>query len=189
MALCTELKSDRTSAKRAVTIASTRLSRATERKIAYSLHNTLEEKYCEFLVVTGEYREACGALADEGAKATFTVVGGKDLDAYDAEVKAVYTNATATYRQAYPSTDSGEASSTAAAAATPATQRNTPEADFRLKKRDVPKFSGALKDWPKFKSVWLKVVVPSITNEIVLASELKLACKDSSSAYKEIVNL
>ena len=56
-ALCEELKKDRSNAKRAVTLASTRLTRAVEQEMAAAVHamqSALEEKYCEFLVVTEE---------------------------------------------------------------------------------------------------------------------------------------
>ena len=125
-ALCEELKKERSDAKRAVTLTSTRLTRAVEQNRAaavHVLHDAIEEKYCAFLTVAEEYREACEALADEAARATFSTVGGKDLDAYEAAVEEVFANATETYRRAYPP-DETEASATTAAT-TPATTAAT----------------------------------------------------------------
>ena len=64
----------------------------------------------------------------------------------------------------------------------------TPSHPVQLKKREIPTFSGLRKDWPEFKSLWEKIVVPALPNRTALASELKKSCK-GGPAIHEISNI
>ena len=181
------LKKERTAAKRAVSIAAGRLHHGIQLHMdsVPEMSRDLDSKFCDFLSSSEAFRYEC---VDQNATDEFVTVNGMTPDQYETEVQKTYTDARDAYRTyvssftmqtvnpPHPSHDSSSGLRTSS---------STP---VNLKKRDVPKFSGLRKDWPEFKSVWEKIVVPSLPNRTALASELKNSCK-GGAGYDEISNI
>ena len=148
-----DFKKLRSDAKRAVTVAASRLKHGVEYAMdsAPEMARTLDTKYCDVLDAAAEYRELC---IEREVGTDYLVVAGLDFDQYEDDVENTYTQAIGEYKSytdrllsqnqtLSPSINGSNASSTVV-----------------LKKREIPKFSGMRKDWPEFKSVWQKLVVP-----------------------------
>ena len=199
MADLDSLKSARSSAKRAVTTSATRLQHGISLRMdsVPDMAKNLDTKYCDFLSATGAYRAEC---IDRQAGPEYTTINNLTLDQYDLEVQTSYVTGRDAYRTYVSSftmqsslphntsvTRGGGASSGGLSNLSPASGASTNPPVY-LKKREVPKFSGRHKDWPEFKSVWEKIVVPSLLNKTALATELKLSCK-GGPGYDEISNI
>ena len=180
MAPLDDKKLERTSAKRAVTVAANRLKTGCEYKMdsVDEMASKLDTAFCDFVEISTEYREMC---TDEQASGDYLVVNGLDLDNYEQSVKVVYSEAISVYRSLVSSTHNSARSN-------PVSSDDNSDSGVHLKRRDPPKFSGLRKDWAEFKSIWVKIVVPSMPNKTALASELKLSCKDGP-AFEEICNI
>ena len=169
------MKRERSAAKRAVTVAANRLHHGVELSMnsIHEMAKDLDQKYCDFLDAAVEFREIC---VEENVDISYLTVSNMNLDEYEQDVKTTYCEASSYYKNHVESNG----------IQTGFNPRQSPS--FFLKKRDLPKFSGERKDWPEFKSIWKKLVVPTLPNTTALASELKLACREGS-AYAEIANI
>ena len=134
----------------------------------------MDRKYCDFLDAAVDYSEKCNS---DSAGTDYTVVGGLNIADYEADVKETYSQAITSYKTL--------SASLASASQTVTAPRSSDTSAVVIKKRDIPKFSGLRKDWPEFKSVWVKLVEPSLPNRTSLAIELKASCKEGR-AYDEI---
>ena len=172
MAPIDDKKIERTTAKRSVTIAAKRLEGAVEMEMESTkdMASKLDSTYCDFIAISTEYNELCNEVTD--IDDSYLIVNNKNLDEYDSDVKKTYQNAISLYKDYV-------------AKSKPRVPSLNSESLVHLKKRDIPKFSGKRKDWPEFKAIWEKIVVPSLLNQTALAAELKLACK-GGIAYDEI---
>ena len=172
MAPIDDKKQERTTAKRSVTIAAKRLHCAVEMEMGSTkeMASKLDLAYCDFFAITTEYSELCNDIPD--IDDSYLVVNHKNLNEYNLDVKNTYKQAISAYKSYIAKTET---------VVSPKVVDN----QVNLKKRDIPKFSGKRKDWPEFKAVWEKIVVPSLSNQTALAAELKLACK-GGEAYNEI---
>lgn len=172
MALVT-LKEERTKTKRAVTSAARRLHSAIEMEMdsAGEIATKLDAAYCDFADVAADYREHC---VEKNVPDTESTVNNLKIDDYEKTVKDTYKEAMAAYRAYATGAASGVAHNGSSANSGSGAGANR---SFNLKKREVPRFSGARKDWPEFKALWLNMVEPGIPDRIALASELKLSCR------------
>ena len=177
----TKLKDERSKAKRGVTFAVKRIKEGITLKMdpetVHNMSKNLDNKYCVFLDNASTYREECqNSAADE----SFTVVNGLTLDQYEADVRSEFSKAREMY-DIYVASHLTQH--------TPQSHSSTtPSHPVQLKKREIPTFSGLRKDWPEFKSLWEKIVVPALPNRTALASELKKSCK-GGPAIHEISNI
>ena len=198
MATIDDLKSERTDAKRAVTMAARRLINGVSMKMdsVGDMAKELDASYCDFMESATEYSEACKKL---NVGNEYMIVNGISLIEYESQVCHVYQEAISKFREYLASHSSAGMLSGGTAPCPKQTGssllnnsshlssehhvKSSPP--VHLKKRDVPKFSGTRKDWPEFKAIWSALVVPSLLNQTALAAELKLACKEGL-AYPEI---
>ena len=143
------LKSARTTAKRAVTVAAKGLRNAVSLGMdsVPSLVTDLECKFLNFLDTSEEFKDF---VSENNVPPDKTVVNNLSIDEYEADVLATYIFSISVYRESKPATASVQPQST----------------PVHLKKRDVPKLSGERKDWPEFKHVWENLIVPSISNKV-----------------------
>ena len=49
--------------------------------------------------------------------------------------------------------------------------------DVKVRKAELPLFSGLRKDWPEFKTLWPSMAEPAFQSRITLAHELRLSCE------------
>ena len=168
-----EATSKRSMAKRAVNLAAKRVRHGVELNMqsTQEMVRDLDIKFLDFLDICETFKE----LAIDYPSARN--VNGLTPEMYEQEVVNLYSQAMDLYRSS--SVSASNSSMCSEAAAPP---------QVRLKKLEVPKFSGARRDWPEFKKLWTDLVVPSIHHEIALATELKAACR-GGPAYSEIENI
>ena len=166
------VRTERTSAKRAVTMAAKRVRQGVELNMATvgDMVKKLDDRLLEFLDVCEKFKEI--AVSDT------PIVNGMGPSEYEEETLGIYTEAMDLYR-------SDQANNSQCENSANQLEKNI---RLRLRKQEIPKFSGLRSDWPEFKKIWEELVRPAIPNEIVLAAELKTACKDGR-AFEEIKNI
>ena len=171
----------RTNAKRAVTVAAKLVQKGVDLNMGTmdEMVRTLDSKLIEFLDACEKFNELLPNCTPEQS-----VVNGLTPEAYEQETIKTYSQAMERYRSSHVSSNISLNSSSVESR-----EKNLPSASLvKLKRQEAPKFSGARRDWPEFKNVWLNLVVPAINNEIALATELKAACKDGVG-FNEIKNI
>ena len=181
MAPIDDAKTTRTTAKRAVTVVARRLQSGVEMGMdsVVSMAKDLDLAYCDFVQAAADYHELC----DQGqVDDTYLIVNGLNLEQYEANVKTLYKDTITAYRTYMSSAPAQGVISH------PGASSQSVSGTFHLKKRDIPKFSGKRKDWPEFKAIWEKLVVPALPDKVALAAELKLSCKDGP-AYQEVCTI
>ena len=57
--------------------------------------------------------------------------------------------------------------------------------DVKVRRTELPHFSGLRKDWPEFKNLWFSIAIPAVQCRQALAKELKECCKNGSA--KELI--
>ena len=63
-----------------------------------------------------------------------------------------------------------------------ALQTSVVPSDIKVRRAELPHFSGKRKHWPEFKTLWPKMAVPSFTSREMLASELRRSCENGEAA-------
>ena len=167
----------RTNAKRAVTMAAKRVQQGVNLNMGTmdEMVRTLDTKLIEFLDACEKFNEFISKCTPEQ-----TIVNGLTPEAYEQETINAYSQAMDLYRSSHVSSNTSLNSTNSEGKERPTL--------VKLKRQEVPKFSGARRDWPEFKKLWLNLVVPAIDNEIALATELKSACRDGYG-FGEIKNI
>ena len=169
-----EAATRRSMAKRAVTLAAKRVRHGVDLNMesTQEMVRDLDLKFLDFLDICEHFKEL---TVDHSSAQN---VNGLTPEEYEKETINTYSQAMDLYRSSI-NTSTINQSLCSEATAPP---------QVRLKKLEVPKFSGARRDWPEFKKLWTDLVVPSIHHEIALANELKTACR-GGPAYSEIENI
>ena len=132
------LKRDRTSAKRAVSVAANRLEHGVELQMdsAKEMASKLDTAYCDFLDISADYRAEC---EQQAASDTYLVVNGLNQNEYGADVKRVYFDSISVYRNMSLPANNLNLS--------PAVSNsNGGQVPMYIQKHDIPKFSGLRKD-------------------------------------------
>ena len=133
----------------------------------------LDTAFLTFLETCHAFNEVVKAekLSKDDAS---VIVSGMNQDAYELNGHEIYETAMSKYRGS--GVGSGSTSNSS--------QNSNQHKLVNLKKKEAPKFSGNHKDWPEFKALFQKLIVPHF-DKVVLASELKDACRNGT-AYREI---
>ena len=113
----------------------------------------------------------------------FFIVNNLSLEQYNNDVCETYKHANHEYKSYV--TNSKKNNEPIAEPEQISIQGQSSPSQVDLKRREIPKFSGKRKDWPEFKAIWQKLIVPSLHNQTALATELKQACK-GGTGYDEI---
>ena len=183
MATLAEKRAERTAAKRTVTVAARRLTNAVKLEMdsVHAMAAALDTAYCDYVGTAAEYQDMCKDSPD--AADEFFIVNNLSLEQYDNDVCETYKHANHEYKSYV--TNSKKNNEPIAEPEQISIQGQSSPSQVDLKRREIPKFSGKRKDWPEFKAIWQKLIVPSLHNQTALATELKQACK-GGTGYDEI---
>ena len=181
-------KTARTTAKRKVTIAASKVRAACDyemdgvsRKV-----ETLDDDFCCFLVACQEFSDFCKVykITEEHQK-----VAAESPKVYFAGVETDYKDAMKRYKEyiatlgppqssASPAPSSAFPESPTGSGASSPRITSSDVSKLMFKKRDLPTFSGSRAEWPEFRTIWEKTVVPCFGEQkLALASELKRSVK------------